>query len=169
MSKDSNAPKKPFYLRTWFFVVAGIVVLSFIGSLTGAGDDEGSTVAETTAPTETFESKGCLEVSQRLVEGIGQGFSGSSLTGKAAGFDAPDFADVRFVAVEFVPNGETNAEIAIFATNDDNLNDDTINGLIIPADGFAKNFSDWGVNEKLNLSIADKGASESKECIALLN
>lgn len=168
MSKDLNAVKKPFYLQPWFFVVAGILVLGFIGSFTGAGDDSASPTTEISAETETFESKGCLVVSQRLIEGIGSGFSGSSLTGKAAGFVAPDFADVKFVSVEFVPNGETQAEIAIFATNDDNLDDDTINGLIIPADGFAKNYSDWGVNMKLNLSIAERGASESKECIALL-
>ena len=168
MTKNPNAQKKPLYLRPWFFVVAGVLVLGFLGSLIGGGDNAGSPLDETSAPAETFESKGCLPVSARLIEGIGSGFSGSSLTGKAAGFVAPDFADVKFVSVEFVPNGEANAEIAIFATNDDDLDDDTINGLIIPTDGFAKNFSDWGVNNKLNLSIADRGASESRECIDLL-
>jgi hypothetical protein len=168
MSSKSNSAEKPFYLRTWFFVVAGLIVLGVIGSLTGSGDEANSPSDESSPSAETFESKGCLAVSTRLVEGIGEGFEGSTLSGRAAGFRAPDFADVKFVSVEFTPNGETDPQIAIFATNDDDLNDGVVNGLIVPADGFAKNFSDWGENDKFNVSSADKGASDSKECIDLL-
>lgn len=168
MSSKSNPAGKPFYLRTWFFVIVGLIVLGVVGSLTGSGEEDTSPNAESSTTTETFESKGCLAVSARLVEGIGEGFEGSTLSGRAAGFDAPDFADVKFVSVEFTPNGETDPQIALFATNDDDLNDGVVNGLIVPADGFAKNFSDWGENDKFNVSSADKGATESKECIDLL-
>ena len=169
MKSKSNSADKPFYLRTWFFVVAGLFVLGVIGSLTGAGDETGSPTEEDSASSETFESKGCLAVSARLVEGIGEGFLGSTLSGRAAGFVAPDFADVKFVSIEFTPDGETEPQIAIFATNDDDLSDDMADGLIIPVDGFAKNFSDWGQSaDKFNVSSVDKGASESKECIGLL-
>ena len=74
---------------------------------------------------------------------------------------------MKFVAVEFIPNGDTQTQQAIFATNDDDLSNVTLNGLIIAVDGFAKEFSDWGSAPKFNLSIADEGASESKECLTL--
>jgi hypothetical protein len=72
------------------------------------------------------------------------------------------------VAIEFIPNGLSDAEIAVFATSDTNLSDDTVDGPIFAADGFAKNFSDWGDNSNLNLSTVTAGVSEAKECLDFL-
>jgi hypothetical protein len=47
------------------------------------------------------------------------------------------------------------------------MNGGSLDGLIIARDGFAKNFSTWGESTNFNLSIADAGARESKECLSL--
>ncbi len=168
MSEEAVAPK-PFYRRGWFIAASIVFVLLVLPRLLGFGSSETGPAPSTSATADiTFESLGCLEVSTTLLDGIGQGFDGSTLTGKAAGFDAPDFADVRFITLEFIPNGESDSQTALFATNDDNLSDDVINGLIIPVDGFALEFSDWGEAKNLDISSSDKGAAESRNCLGLL-
>jgi hypothetical protein len=171
----ASSPNKPIYTKLWFQIIAGLFVVGVIGSLFspdgGTGSDQ-TPVQESEqeqVPAETFASKGCLEVSNYLIEAIGTGISDSQITGRGAGFLASEFADVRFVAVEFIPNGLSDPEVAIFATNDDNLADEELNGVIFAADGFAQEFSDWGSPETLGLSIASKGAKESEECLALLD
>jgi len=165
---------KPIYTKLWFQIVAGLFAIGLIGSVfspDGGTSSDQTPVQESEqeqVSTETFASKGCLEVSNYFIEAIGTGILDSRITGRGAGFVASEFADVRFVAVEFIPNGLSDAEVAIFATNDDNLADDQVNGLIFAADSFAQEFSDWGSPEKLGLSIASKGAKESEECLALL-
>ena len=172
MTKNSSQrPAKPIYLRTWFIVVTAVAAFAIIGALNPSKSQPNA--APTPTPTEvesevTFENKGCLSVSPTLLNGIGQGFGGSELSGKAAGFIASDFADVKFIALEFTPTGETTSQIAIFGTNDDDLSDDIINGLVIPVDGFAKEFSDWGQSAQVDLSVSDQGVAESKECLALI-
>lgn len=168
MSEEAVAPK-PFYRRGWFIAASIVFVLLVLPRLLGFGSSEvGPAPSSSAAADITFESLGCLEVSTTLLDGIGQGFDGSTLTGKAAGFDAPDFADVRFITLEFIPNGDSDSQTALFATNDDNLSDDVINGLIIPVDGFALEFSDWGEAKNLDISSSDKGAAESRNCLGLL-
>lgn len=143
-----------------------IIGLGLALLLTGCSSSA-SSAPEDLKPSVTFESKGCLDVSARLVNGIGQGFVTSDLNGRAAGFIASEYKDVKFIALEFTPKGDTDVQVAIFGTNDNDLSDDIFDGLIIPVDGFAKEFSDWGQG-RFDLSIADKGATESKECLALL-
>ena len=151
------------------------LVVLFIGSLVNGTDEaelnvsqSGSGSAATSGETaKTFQNARCLEVSPTLVDSIGQGFDGSTLTGRAAGFIASQYADVKFVAVEFTPNGLSEPSIAVFGTNDDDLSDMKLDGLIIPVDGFAKEFSDWGDAAALGLSITDAGAKESIECLSL--
>lgn len=46
--------KKPFYKKKWFIAVAALLVLGFIGSIFGLGDDE--TATETTAEPKTEET-----------------------------------------------------------------------------------------------------------------
>lgn len=168
MSEEAAAPK-PFYRRGWFIAASAVFIVLVLPRLFGFTGTESEPRPSVTIPTEnTFESQGCLEVSSTLLDGIGQGFEGSTLTGRAAGHIAPEYADVRFITLEFVPNGETDVQTALFATNDDNLADKTINGLIIPVDGFALEFSDWGDAKNLELSLSDRGAAESKECLGLL-
>jgi hypothetical protein len=172
MSSDKpNNAKKPIYLRTWFIVTVALLVLGLIGSMNPSKKVENSsttTTSETKEPAVTFESMGCLKVSPRLLNGIGTGFGGSKLSGKAAGFKASEYKDVKFISLEFTPKGESTPQTAIFGTNDDDLSDDVINGLIVPVDGFAKEFSDWGQSGRFQLSISDKGATESKQCLTLL-
>ena len=147
-----------------------VTILMITGCASSTGSQAPAAESDQSlASTETFASKGCLEVSNYLLEAIGSGINDSRITGRGAGFVASEFADVRFVAVEFIPNGLSDAEVAIFATNDDNLADDELNGVIFAADGFAREFSDWGSPETLGLSIASKGAKESEECLSLLN
>lgn len=149
-------------------IIVSLVFLSILGNLfPGDPKDSGPKGTQESESQVTFDSYGCLRVSEELVNSIGQAFEGSTLSGKAAGFEASDYADVKFVSVEFRPNGDTENLTAVFATNDDDLSNVTLNGLIIPVDGFAKEFTDLGVATKLDLSIADKGAKESIECLSL--
>jgi hypothetical protein len=149
-------------------IIVVLIVAGVVSSWVSGGDSDSSTESASESETaQTFQSFGCLEVSETLVDSISQGFDGSTLTGRAAGFLASQYSDVRFVAVEFVPDGLSDPEVAVFATNDDDLSDISLNGLIIPVDGFAKEFSDWGEAPNLELSIADKGATESVECLSL--
>lgn len=156
-------------------IVGIIFAVGFIGSLFDGDNSEVSSTstqpaAETTdeqVATQTFESFGCLKVSPNLVSGIAGGFDTSELTGRAAGYKSSDYADVKFVAVEFIPNGSSTKEVAVFGTNDDDLNDGSLDGLIIAADGFAKQFSTWGESTNFDLSIADAGAQESRDCLSL--
>lgn len=171
----ASSSNKPIYSKLWFQIIAGLFVVGLIGSIFSPNGENGSDITpvqeneQEQVPTETFATKGCLEVSNYLIEAIGTGIIDSKITGRGAGYVASEFADVKFIAVEFIPNGLSDAEVAIFATNDDNLADEELNGLILAADGFAKEFSDWGSPEKLGLSIASKGAKESEECLALLD
>jgi hypothetical protein len=158
-----------------FGVIGIIFVIGAIGGIVNGLD--GSTPEESlsseSAPSETqsvsknFSSAGCLPVSPSLVSSIAQGFKTEVTIGRAAGFVASDFADVKFVAVEFTPSGSSTKEIAVFGTNDNNLDDGKLDGLIIAADGFAKNFTTWGESTNVDLSIADDGARESIECLSL--
>ena len=169
-ANDPNEPKKPFFQRTGFIVTCALLaalIVANLGTFQQPLNPPSASPEGSVAPTETFAGMGCQRVSQSLIDAIGQGFDSSTLMGRAAGFVASDFKDVRFVAVEFIPGGTSSLEVAVFATNDTDLNDDLIDGLIIPADGFAKEFSDWGASEKLELSIASAGAAESKECLSL--
>lgn len=155
--------------KTTIAVILAIVLLGSIGNLLPSKDEvsTSSSTDSSSASAKTFDSFGCLRVSEELVSSIAQGFDGSKLTGNAAGYRASEYADVKFVAVEFIPNGDTASQKAVFATNDDDLANATLNGLIVAVDGFAKEFSDWGSAPKLNMSIADKGANESLECLGL--
>lgn len=156
-------------------VISAVLVIFVAGSLgnlfpqSPTAPESSSSQPDTNSETsaKTFDSAGCLRVSEELVDSISQGFDGSKLTGNAAGYRAAGYADVKFVAVEFIPNGETDSQEAVFATNDDDLSNSTLNGLIVAVDGFAKQFSDWGSAPKLNMSIADEGANESIECLTL--
>jgi hypothetical protein len=176
VAKGPASPSNnPIYTKLWFQIIAGLFVVGVVGSVFSPNGGNGSDqtpvqeIEQEQVPAETFASKGCLEVSNYLIEAIGTGVIDSQITGRGAGFVASEFADVRFVAVEFIPNGLSDAEVAIFATNDDKLADDEVNGLIFAADGFAQEFFTWGSPEKLGLSIASKGAKESEECLALLD
>ncbi len=158
-----------------FGVIGVIFAIGVIGgivnSLDGSTQDEPlsseSSPSETQSVSKNFETAGCLPVSPSLVSSIAQGFKTEVSIGRAAGFVAADFADVKFVAVEFTPNGSNTQETAVFGTNDNNLDDGKLDGLIIAADGFAKGFTTWGESTSINLSIADKGAKESIECLSL--
>jgi hypothetical protein len=149
-----------------------IVLIAIFGvaiiNLPSSNEAETTTAGISSQPKETFETKGCLSVSRRLIDGIATGLLDSNPTGIAAGFVSTDFKDVKMVAIEFIPNGLSDAEIAVFATSDTNLSDDTVDGPIFAADGFAKNFSDWGDNPNLNLSTVTAGVSEAKECLDFL-
>jgi hypothetical protein len=126
--------------------------------------------SQSPSPVETvksFSSQGCIEVSEDLLESISLGIQNSKPTGRAAGFDARDFSELTFVAVEFIPNGTSDPQVAVFAINDDDVSDVKLNGLIVAVDGFARNFSDWGESLNLDLSIADRGAMEAKDCVSL--
>lgn len=152
-------------------IIAAVVIalLGILGNLNPSPSIDNVSDSSTTldSNTKTFESSGCLRVSEELVSSIGQGFESSKLTGNAAGFTASGFSNVRFVAVEFMPNGDSQTQTAVFATNDDDLSNVSLNGLIVPVDGFAKQFSSWGSSAKFNLSIADDGAKEAIECLGL--
>lgn len=157
-------------------IVGIIFAVGFVGSLFDGDSSETSTSATPSSVTATsdaagssatFQSAGCLVVSPSLVDSIAQGLNNAKATGKAAGFRSSDFADVKFVAVEFIPNGLSEKEVAVFGTNDDNLSDASLDGLILAADGFAKQFSSWGESSSIELSIADDGAKESVECLSL--
>lgn len=156
-------------------VIGVIFAIGLIGGIVNGVDDstpDGSLSPES-APSETqsvsknFATAGCLPVSPSLVSSIAQGFKTEVTIGRAAGFVASDFADVKFVAVEFTPNGSNTQEVAVFGTNDNNLDDGKLDGLIIAADGFAKEFTTWGESTSIKLSIADRGAKESIECLSL--
>jgi hypothetical protein len=159
---------KPAYQNKWFIGLLAISALVFISSIFGSGSETSTPSSTPPAPMKSFSSMGCLRVSATLVDGISTGLLESVPTGLAAGFVSSEFNDVKMVALEFIPNGTTSKEIAVFATNDNNLNDDSVDGLIFPADGFAKNFSDWGENPNLNLSAVTSGVSEAKDCLSLL-
>lgn len=158
----------PGYKNKWFIGLIIFASLLVIGSFFGS-DDQSSTSTTEVTPIESFASLGCLRVSDTLLNGIATGLLDSKPTGKAAGFVSTDFKDVKMVAIEFIPNGLSDTEVAVFATSDSNLNDDTVDGLIFPADGFAKSFSDWGDNPNLGLSAVTAGVSEAKKCLDFVN
>jgi hypothetical protein len=122
--------------------------------------------ASATPTQKTFVSEGCLAISEDLLESISLGMDGAP-TGKAAGFVASDYRDIKFVAVEFVLDGVAGPQVAVFATNDSELSDNKLDGLILAADGFAREFSTWGDAIDTEFSIADAGAMESKDCLYL--
>ena len=122
--------------------------------------------ASATPQQKTFASEGCLAISEDLLESISLGMDGAP-TGKAAGFVASDYRDIKFVAVEFVLDGIAGPQVAVFATNDSDLSDNKLDGLILAADGFAREFSTWGEALDTDFSIADAGAMESKDCLTL--
>ena len=166
--------KKVFYKRWWFIAIAVIFGLGAIGSIVNPGGNQVSETDSTNvepdsggSESETFESFGCLGVSPELHQSIGLTLRDSSLPGNAAGFIAADYVDVKFVAVEFVPNGQSEKYVALFATNDDNLADTKNTGLIVAVDGFAKEFSGIGEALDLDVSITDRGAQEAIKCLTL--
>lgn len=158
----------PFYQSRGFVVSLGAVILLIAASISGENEPEEFTAGVASSQTNSFDSLGCLKVSKELIDGISEGLIDSQPTGLAAGFTSSDFENVRMVALEFTPNGFSKSEIAVFATNDSNLNDEKVDGLIFPADGFAKNFSNWGENSNLNLSTVTSGVSQAKECLDFL-
>lgn len=165
---ESKDQIKPAYMNKWFIGLVIVGIVAFIGSFFGSDDELTTDSPNVTTQIKSFQSMGCLRVSETLLNGISTGLLDSKATGLAAGFVSSEFNDVKMVAVEFIPNGLSNKEVAVFATNDNNLNDDQVDGLIFPADGFAKNFSDWGENPNLNLSTVTAGVSEAKECLDFL-
>ncbi len=171
ISIRSSESKNPFSYRVFIQAILSLLLVGLVTSCasSNSGNLGEESSGEQEASTESFESKGCLEVSTYLTEAIGTGIMDGQITGRAAGFIASEFADVKFVAVEIAINGVSEPRQAVFATNDDILNDDQLNGVIFAADAFAQEFSDWGSPEKLGLSIASTGAKESVECLALLD
>ena len=160
-------------LKILFYGTLSVVLLSFTISLispkdtsSSSTDSSAAAIAEAGDELPNFNSQECLVVSAYLLNGIGEGFPDSTLTGKAAGYASTDFTNVKFVALEFIPTGEVEPLVAIVATNDDDLSDDTQEGLIFSADGYAKNFSQWGSPESLELSHLSAGAQEAVQCLA---
>jgi hypothetical protein len=163
-------------------LIIGLIAVGVVVSAVNPSDDPqdeqtsslsatpSSTPGATETPTariKTFESESCIPVSEELLESISLGINDSKVTGRAAGHDALDYGKLTFVALEFVPNGTSDPQVAVFATNDYDISDRKLNGLIVSVDGFAKNFSDWGEMPDANLSMASKGAKEAKDCISL--
>lgn len=166
--------KKAFYQRWWFLALVIIFGLGAIGSilnpdtdLSSGPDSSTQTGNSGTTSNENFESFGCLGVSPELHQSIGLTLKDSSLPGNAAGFKSPDYVDVKFVAVEFIPNGQSETYVALFATNDDNLADTKNTGLVVAVDGFAKEFSGIGESLDLGVSSTDRGAQEAIQCLSL--
>ena len=160
-------------------MVAGLAIGGLISSAIGGDDNEGPASSDeasssatptsspkTSAPPKTFASEGCIAISGDLLESIGLGMEGAT-TGKAAGFVASEYQDIKFVAVEFVLDGVAGGQVAVFATNDSDLGDRELDGLIIAADGFAREFSSWGNAIDTDFSIADAGAKESEDYLYL--
>jgi hypothetical protein len=164
-------------------LVIGLIAIGLIVSAVSSSFDDlqetqtpsrSSAQSETPSPTstpvptlKTFESEGCIPVSEELLESISLGINFSKITGRAAGHNAPDFGQLTFVAVEFIPNGTSDPQIAVFATNDDDISDQSPNGLTFSVDAFATGFSDWGEMPDAEFSMSSRGAREAKDCISL--
>lgn len=101
----------------------------------------------------------CVSVSAELVDAIETGLtvSGGGTLGAAQAVKSNDFEQAWFVAAEI--RGPSLDEVGVWATNGLTAGD----GLIFAADGFAKEFSDWG--DGPGFSIADDGAQEAKNCV----
>jgi hypothetical protein len=164
-------------------LVIGLIAIGLIVSAVSSSFDDlqetqtpsrSAAQSETPSPTstqvptvKTFESEGCIPVSDERLESISVGINFSKITGRAAGHDAPDFGQFTFVAVEFIPNGTSDPQIAVFATDDDDISDQSGNGLTFSVDSFATGFSDWGELPDAEFSMSSRGAREAKDCISL--
>ena len=158
----------------------GLILIGAVASLFNTETEESDARTDPTSSTDTpespetlspvtdsFDERQCIKVSEDLLESISLGITDSTATGRAAGFDAKDFAQLTFIAVEFIPNGTSDEIVAVFATNDSDISDSKLDGLIIAVDGFAKNFSNWGTPLDVDISLADRGALDAKECVSL--
>lgn len=106
----------------------------------------------------------CLAVGQTMAEGIltGETAAGPVSAVRASAFRSPDFENVYFIAVEFTLSGAENV-VGVWASNSLERG----GGIILSADAFAKEFSDWPDAETTSAAIspADPSIRKARDCV----
>ena len=128
-----------------------------------------STAAATQQPTpapsaSTPSSDRCLAVSAKKLKNIATGLTiggGGTLTNGFA-VKSNDYEEVWFIAALIDGPSMGKGVVGIWASNRLEAND----GLIFAIDGFAEEFSDWGVGSTTDANITqnDDGAQEAAQC-----
>lgn len=106
----------------------------------------------------------CVAVSTKKLKNIATGLTvggGGTLTNGFA-VKSNDYEEVWFIAAVIDGPGMGKGVVGIWASNRLEAND----GLIFAIDGFAEEFSDWGVGSTTDANIAqsDDGAQEAAQC-----
>lgn len=121
-----------------------------------------TTQEPTPEPTEEPASD-CLDVPGELTAAITRGATdpGDFVPGNAAAYRSPDHGKVYLVALEFAGAGADN--VGVWATNSLEAG----GGLIMAADGFANEFTDWpdAMTTAAAINAASPGVSEAKDCL----
>ena len=176
-------------LKRWqqALVVVGVLLFMFapIGANQGNDNETGvvpspvasvaptptpsSTAAATQQPTpapsaSTPSSDRCLAVSAKKLKNIATGLTiggGGTLTNGFA-VKSNDYEEVWFIAALIDGPSMGKGVVGIWASNRLEAND----GLIFAIDGFAEEFSDWGVGSTTDANITqnDDGAQEAAQC-----
>ena len=128
-----------------------------------------STAAATQQPTpapsaSTPSSDRCLAVSAKKLKNIATGLTiggGGTLTNGFA-VKSNDYEEVWFIAALIDGPSMGKGVVGIWASNRLEAND----GFIFAIDGFAEEFSDWGVGSTTDANITqnDDGAQEAAQC-----
>ena len=124
-----------------------------------------ATPPSTPAPSASAPSADrCLAVSAKKLKNIAIGLTvsaGGSLTNGFA-VKSNDYAEVWFIAAVIDGPGMGNGVVGIWASNRLEAND----GLIFAIDGFADEFTDWGLGSTTDANITqnDDGAQEAAQC-----
>ena len=116
--------------------------------------------AQDPAPESSFD---CLTVDEAMAEAILAGATASGMTAVRAGaVRSPDFERVYFIALEFALAGSQNV-VGVWASNSLERG----GGIILSADSFAKEFSDWGdaATTASPISPADRSIRAARDCI----
>ena len=133
--------------RRWILLTAAFMLAACGGG--GSGDAGGGTANR------------CESVPAAAVDAIEAGMtvSGGGSLSRAQAVRSNDFEKVWFVAAEIDgPGMEGAGDIGVWVTNDVNGG-----GTIGAVDGFAHQFSDWGVRS--DVSRSDDGYSEARACL----
>lgn len=186
---------KPWYRRRWVWAVGAVLAVSALGNLTKKDKPSKAVAATTTVrpsttrttraaattapttstvpatsapPATTPPSKKptiqCLAVPAELADAITGGVKAGvgGMTSRATGaVKSPDFKNVYFVAIKFSVPGAS--ATGVWATNSMEAG----GGLILAADAFAKEFTDWPNASKTDAQIsgADPSIRLAKSCL----
>lgn len=131
--------------------VVAVIVVAYVLGRTGRAD----------APSAPVAAAACLAVPTALIDAINTGIEGSAHISRAAAVRSDDFETLYFVAGELDGSEAIDGpgDIGVWVTNSLTAG----GGLIFALDGYAHQFSDWGLATQAKRS--DHGYDESRGCL----